>query len=61
MDKQMTVTVGENAKRQGSGFAVETYTAEGIRTTESRWTTRERAIREARELAAKINAKVCIY
>jgi hypothetical protein len=60
-DERMVVTVGANTRPQGSGWTVETYTPQGIRTTESRWTTRERAIIEGRKLAEQIKATLAIY
>ena len=55
-----TVVVSKYARAQGEGWGVDVYSVEGKRSTESRWTTRERAIAEGRKLAAEIDANLCI-
>jgi len=52
-----TVVVSEYTKAQGSGWAVEVYSANGERRTESRWTNRGRAVREAEQYRAEHGTK----
>jgi len=58
MNKQVTVVVRESTPVQGAGWAVEVYGTNGVRTTSSRWTTQERAIREAKSLTPLLNANL---
>ncbi len=60
------VVVHQMTREQGGGWAVEVYEYTGgqyaERSTDSRWTTRARAIREANALADKISiTSVAIY
>lgn len=61
MASNTTVVVTRYTKEQGDGWAVEIYSPYHEHWTESRWTTRSRAIREGQKLAAELACGLAIY
>lgn len=61
MMSDVTVLVVRYTKAQGDGWAVEVRSPYRERRTDSRWTERSRAIREAQKLADQLGCGLAIY